>query len=116
MGYNISRLAIIKARLSESNQDDVKSMIKFLDEEIIDTSSDSVYQIKEEVLRLKSDPNTLSHEAVEFILDFIIEQIPLNRLSDKAATILGNMDKTEFYSRELRYSKIEKFVFSLITI
>jgi hypothetical protein len=47
------------------------------------------------------------------MIEYALEQIPLSRTSDKASCLVGTLSKIDFYTRELKYSKIEKFLFNL---
>jgi hypothetical protein len=117
MGYSIHRLELIKAKLVASDPHDIKFLFDFIEEYLsnAELKHSDLVDLKQ-IKKAKSNIAKLNLEDLEAILDFVVEHIPMSRLSDKAEKILGNLNKIDFYTRELRYSKVEKFIFNLTSI
>lgn len=118
MGYSVDHLEIIKNKFVQSEPVEVKALFEYIEEQLylMSTSEGSLFTLTlQDVQKAKSDLSSVSLENIEVILNFALEQLPLNRLADKAGLLVG-LDKVEFYTRELRYSKIERFIFNLTSI
>lgn len=118
MGYSIDELAIIKAKLLKSNPTEVVALIEYIEEQLSPTSvsEESSFTLSlADTKNVRMNITSVPLEVIEAMLHFALEQLTLSRFADKAALLAG-LDKVEFYTRELRYSKLEKFIFNLTAI
>ena len=123
MGYSIHLLEIIKARLVKSNSKDLNTLFEFIEEQLL--VEGATYEGPLEIKKIKKIRGNIAEvhsRDLEDILDFVLQRIPMSRTGDSATRILNDpedlniLEKIKHYSRELRYSKIEKFIFDLTSL
>ena len=118
MGYSVDHLEVIKNKLQQSQPAEVNALWEYIEEQLHPNSSlsgSSFALSMSDLRKAKTDLASMSLENIETILDFALEQLTLSRIADKASLLVG-LDKIEFYTRELRYSKLEKFIFYITAI
>ena len=117
MGQSLYRIEIIKERFVQSNSNDLKILFKFIEDQLsIPVYSESKYVVPLDPMkmaRIKINIADIKATELEAILDFTDERIEICRNSDMSDRIIGDLNKDEFFSREEKYTRIEKYILKL---
>lgn len=117
MGYSVYQLEVIKRHFVASNPADLKKLFNFIESQLevgdYHKSVESGIVNTRLIKKVKENLERVTPRELEDILEFTEQRIEVNRSYDKAEVILGEIKKEEFYSREERYTELEKYIFKL---